>query len=154
MSKIIPILFLVIILCECNCSKKNEKTMNNNDKIKIIENFIHAYNTFDINGMLKNIHKDIKFENISNGQIELATHGIDDFKKQAEYAMTYFKKRREKIIDINFEGDRIVLNIDYYGILAKDLSDELKSGDTIRLKGKSIFKFKDNKIISIQDINE
>ena len=154
MIKIIPILFLVIILSECNYSMKDEKAMSNKDKIKIIENFIHAYNTFDMNGMLKDIHKNIKFENISNGQIDLVTNGIDEFKEQAEHAKTYFKERRERILNINIEDDRIEVNIDYFGILAKDLSDELKSGDTLRLKGRSIFKFKEGKIISIQDISE
>ena len=128
--------------------------MNNDNKIKTIENFIHSYNTFNIEGMLKDIHEDIIFENMSNGQIDTITTGIDEFKKQAASSITYFKERQEKIIDINFEEDRIELNIDYFGILAKDLSVDLKSGDTLRLKGKSIFRFKDNKIISIQDITE
>ena len=128
--------------------------MNNKDKQKIIESFIHAYNTFDLDGMLKNIHRDILFENISKGQVDLKTEGIDEFKKQAEYAMIYFEKRREKITNINFEGDRVELDIDYLGILAKDLSNELKSGDTLKLKGKSIFRFQDNKIRGIRDIIE
>lgn len=51
------------------------------NKRKIIENFIHAYNTFDINGMLKDLHENIKFENISNEQVDLTTNGIEEFKK-------------------------------------------------------------------------
>ena len=154
MRKIFPILLLIIFLCKCNYSKKNGKAMNNYDKIITIERFIQAYNSFDIDGMLKDIHDDIKFENITNGRIDLATNGIDEFKKQVESAATYFKVRQEKVIDVNFKEDKIEVNIDYFGILDKDLSDDLKSGDTLRLKGKSIFKFKDNKIISIQDITE
>ena len=127
--------------------------MDNKDKKMIIENFIHAYNSFDIDGMLKDLHEDIKFENISNGQVNLTTNGIEELRNQAEQAKTFFKERQSKIIDMNFKEDRVEVNIDYFGILAKDLPNGLKSGDTLKLKGKSIYKFKNNKIISIQDIS-
>lgn len=127
--------------------------MNDQDKLKVIENYIHAYNHFDLDGMLRDIHKDIRFENISGGKIDLTTRGIDDFKVQAEYAMTYFKERRQKILKINFYEDRIELDIDFFCVLAVDLSEKLKSGDTLKLKGKSIFTFKENKIIGIHDFS-
>lgn len=43
---------------------------------KIIENYIDAYNSFDIDRMLSDMHKDIKFENISNGEVNLTTNGL------------------------------------------------------------------------------
>lgn len=60
---------------------------------KIIENYIDAYNIFDIDRMLSNMHDDIKFENISNGGINLTTNGIEAFKSQAEQAKQLFKER-------------------------------------------------------------
>lgn len=37
------------------------------------------------------------------------------------------------------------MGIDYSGILAVDLSNDLKIGDIIELKGNSVFRFKDDK---------
>lgn len=47
---------------------------------KTIENYIDAYNSFDIDRMFLDMHDDIKFENISNGEINLATDGIVELK--------------------------------------------------------------------------
>jgi ketosteroid isomerase-like protein len=128
--------------------------MNKNQiRQEIIEDFINAYNTFDINGMLKDLHEDIKFENISDGRVNLKTDGIEKFKKQAENTREYFKEREQKIIDLKFKEEIIEVKIKYLGILAKDLPNGLKSGDTLRIEGKSIFRFRDDKIISIQDIS-
>lgn len=126
---------------------------NNDEKLEMIKNFIHAYNTFDIKGMIKDLHQNIKFENITNGQVDLGTNGIEKFMKQAEFAVDFFKEREVRIIEIKFEDDRIEVFIDYFGILSKDVPDGPNAGDTLRLKGKSIYKFKDNKIICIQDIS-
>ena len=69
---------------------------------KIIENYIDAYNSFDIDRMLSHIHDDIKFENISNGEINLTTNGIAELRNQAEQAKGLFKERKQKITDIKF----------------------------------------------------
>lgn len=120
---------------------------------KIIENYIDAYNSFDIDRMLLDMHDDIKFENISNGEINLATNGIVELRNQAEQAKHLFKERKQKITDIKFDADTVEVKIDYSGVLAVDCSNEMKIGDTIELKGSSIFRFEDNKIIELKDIS-
>jgi len=120
---------------------------------KIIENYIDAYNSFDIDRMLSDMHDDIKFENISNGEVNLATNGIEELRNQAELARRLFRERKQTITDIKFNADRVEVKIDYRGILAVDFSNELKTGDVIELKGSSVFRFKDNKIIEIKDIS-
>ncbi|MBK6266203.1 nuclear transport factor 2 family protein [Marivirga sp. S37H4] len=120
---------------------------------KIIENYIQAYNRFDIEKMLIDMHDGIVFENISNGEVNLSTAGIVAFKEQAEKAKGIFKERKQKITDFHFYNDQVNVDIDYNGILAVDLINDLKSGDRIELKGQSAFKFKDNKIIEIKDIS-
>lgn len=120
---------------------------------KIIENYIDAYNSFDIDRMLSDMHDDIKFENVSNGEVNLATNGIEELRNQAELARRLFRERKQTITDIKFNADRVEVKIDYRGILAVDFSNELKTGDVIELKGSSVFRFKDNKIIEIKDIS-
>lgn len=120
---------------------------------KIIENYTDAYNSFDIDRMLSDMHDDIKFENISNGEVNLATNGIEELRNQAELARRLFRERKQTITDIKFNADRVEVKIDYSGVLAVDFSNELKTGDVIELKGSSVFRFKDNKIIELKDIS-
>lgn len=145
---------LIIIFSGCHYSGKNKQAMENKDKQKIIEHFVDAYNRFDVTGMIKDLHQNIIFENISNGQVDLTTKGIHEFKKQAEDTKTYFKERHMKITDMVFGSGCVEVTIDYMGILAKDLPGGLKSGDTLRLNGRSVYRFRDNKIINIKDISD
>jgi hypothetical protein len=95
--------------------------------------------------MLSDMHEDIKFENFSNGEINLKTNGITKFRNQAEKAKILFKERKQKIMDIKFNADTVEVKIDYCRTLAVEFSDELKKGEIIELKGNSIFRFKDDK---------
>ncbi len=45
-----------------------------------------AYNSFDIDSMPTHMHVDIRFENISSGEINLTTNGIAELRNQAEQA--------------------------------------------------------------------
>ena len=49
------------------------------------------------------------------------------------------------------KNDTASIEIEYEGVLSKDILNGLKSGERIKLKGKSIFKFKDDKIVSLWD---
>jgi hypothetical protein len=127
--------------------------MKNKLYLGIIENYIQAYNQFDINGMLSDMHDEVRFENISNGEITLSTKGIIELRNQAEQAKKIFKEREQKITNITFYEDEVEVAIDYSGILAVDIPNGPKAGDKIELKGKSIFRFENDKIIELKDIS-
>ncbi len=118
---------------------------------QVIENYINAYNNFDIEGMIADLDENIVFENISNGKIDLKTEGLAAFEKQADTAKQYFQQRKQTIEHWEFNESTVSIGIDYEAILAIDLPSGLKSGDTLRLKGKSIFEFDEAKIIKITD---
>jgi ketosteroid isomerase-like protein len=120
---------------------------------QIIGNYIKAYNRFDIEGMLADMHENIVFENISNGEVTLTTKGITQLKNQAEQAGQYFKEREQRITKVEYMGDIVEIDIEYKAILAVDLPNGLKAGDKLELTGKSIFRFKDHKIIELKDIS-
>jgi ketosteroid isomerase-like protein len=126
--------------------------MNNNLYQDIIENYIEAYNNFDIERMLADMHDNVRFENISGEEVNLITNGIAELKIQAEKARQYFKEREQKITDIRFRSHRVEIEIDYKGILAIDIPGGPKAGDKIELKGRSVFTFRGFKIIELQDI--
>ncbi|UZR94191.1 nuclear transport factor 2 family protein [Chondrinema litorale] len=122
-------------------------------KKEMIENYIQGYNSFDVKVMLRDLHHDVVFKNIANGEVTLETEGFEAFKNQAEQAKSFFTEREQKIMSFDEKEDYIEIAIDYTGKLAIDLPDGLKIGDTLNLKGKSVFHFKDDKIITIQDIS-
>lgn len=120
---------------------------------KIVVEYIKAYNEFNVDEMLRNIHEDVIFRNIANGEINLELNGKDRLKKQAEEALNLFDEREMKITAQKIEGIILENKIDFKGVLALDMLDGPKKGEMIELKGKSLFKFKDNKIILIEDIS-
>lgn len=127
--------------------------ISNQEKQKIVEEYVNAYNNFDIEGMLKNLHENVVFRNISNGIVDLMTIGIDEFERQAEEAKLMFSARSQKITETEFEKDKVEVGIDYKGTLAIDLPNGLTAGNEFQLSGKSVFRFSDGKIIEIEDIH-
>ena len=117
----------------------------------IIEAYIKAYNSFDIEGMTKNLADDIVFENVSNGNVDLRTEGLAAFTEQAKAATQYFKERKQTIESWTLQDSIVEIGISYQAILAIDLPNGLKVGDTLELTGTSIFKFSDEKIKHITD---
>ncbi len=117
----------------------------------IIDKYIQAYNSFDIDGMLALMHDDVEFKNISGGNINLTTNGIKELRSAAEQAKSIFESRYQKINKYNFENDTASIEIDYEGVLSKDIPNGLKSGERLKVNGKSVFKFKDGKIVSLLD---
>ncbi|MCD1163380.1 nuclear transport factor 2 family protein [Peribacillus frigoritolerans] len=118
---------------------------------KIIENYIMAYNSFDIERMVKLLHKEIMFRNFTNGEMNTETRGIQEFKELAEKSSKIFSSRRQTVIDYNAIEDKAEVQIEYEAILAVDLPNGLNSGDKIQLKGKSIFGLNEGKISLIED---
>jgi ketosteroid isomerase-like protein len=118
---------------------------------RIIQEYIRSYNSFDVEGIVKLLNKDIEFRNISNGEINTETKGIQKFRELAEKSAEIFSSRRQEIIDFQYFDNRVVIEIDYEGVLAIDLPNGLKAGDKIELKGRSIFIINNGKISSIED---
>ena len=128
--------------------------MTEAERKTLVENYIRAYNRFDIAGMLENLDEKIVFKNISSGELTLELEGLDAFRKQAEYSASLFSEREQTIEKFVFtEEEDCEINIDYQAKLAADLPNGLRAGEEINLKGKSKFRFFGGKIIEIQDIS-
>jgi hypothetical protein len=127
--------------------------MENQIYKQIIEKYIDSYNHFDTETMLSDMDNDICFENISNGQTTLTLHGKEALKNQVQQVNHYFKSRKQTVSNYIFYNEKVEITIDYTAILAIDLPKGLKAGETFSTKGKSIFTFKNNKIIELKDIS-
>ncbi|PUB29517.1 hypothetical protein C8J95_106170 [Elizabethkingia sp. YR214] len=122
-------------------------------KEHIIRSYINAYNQFDIPGMVANLHDNIIFKNIQDGETNLLLQGKKEFRQQAELAKTYFTERQQNIISVKHSEDQTEIEIDYFAVLAADMPNGLKKGNELKLTGKSIFRFSDDRIIELTDIS-
>lgn len=127
--------------------------LNNQQKQFMVENYIKAYNAFDVDGMMTNLHENVSFKNISNGQTTLALEGSEAFREQATQALAFFTTREQRIMQIQVKEAQVTVEIDYQGVLAQDLPNGPKAGETLQLNGQSVFCFEADKIVEIQDIS-
>lgn len=117
----------------------------------IIEKYIEAYNSFDIERMVGLLHKDVLFRNFSNGEVNTETNGIQQFKELAEQSSKLFSSRCQTVTKYSAVDEKVEALINYEGILAVDLPNGLKSGDKLQLQGRSVFEVKEGKISLIED---
>jgi len=120
-------------------------------KIDLVRKFIAAYNSLNVESMLSYLHPEIEFKNISNGVENAHTKGIEEFKGLANNSIQLFKEREQSITSYTESDDEVNVEINFRGILAIDLPDGFKSGETLVMTGKSTYIFKDNLIILLVD---
>ena len=124
--------------------------MNSTNEL-LIGKFIKAYNVFDIDSMLVLLHPEVRFKNISGGEVNVQTSGKLEFEKLARQSAALFKEREQKIISYKEDHDKVSVEIKYHAVLAADLPNGLKNGNIIDIAGKSEYVIKDGLIYSIVD---
>lgn len=120
-------------------------------ELNLIKTYIEGYNSFDVDKMLSVLNKDIVFENYTNNSLTLKLDGINQFKEQAEKVLLFFSERKQEIEEIISKEESYEVHLKYTATLQVDLSEELKKGNQLNLKGKSIFFFQDDTITKIED---
>ncbi|RKE55362.1 nuclear transport factor 2 family protein [Sphingobacterium detergens] len=124
-----------------------------NDRTEKIFRYVEAYNKMDVEDMVANFDDGIIFQNIMNDEKTMELQGIEEFKKQAIEALSYFSEREQTIESITHTHSSTEITINYRAIAAIDFPNGLKKGDEINLKGKSIFEFSAHgKIVRLTDI--
>ncbi|WP_133271476.1 nuclear transport factor 2 family protein [Hymenobacter radiodurans] len=127
--------------------------MEASDSKQLVQAYIEAYNRFDVDGMVRHLHEEVEFRNIANGEVNLTTTGKESFRQQAEKAKQYFSQREQRVTDWQIADNRVEVLIDYTAVAAMEFPNGLKQGDTLQLKGKSVFQFAGGQITSIDDIS-
>ena len=120
---------------------------------ELIDNYLEGYNCFDVAGMLSCLHRDVVFENVSDGIVTLRTDGKAAFEAQAAQALALFTERNQSVRAFRLHADCAKVDIDYSAITATDWPNGWKAGTMFRLTGQSVFTFRDGLIASIQDIS-
>ena len=101
--------------------------------------------------MIKLLHADIVFRNIAAGDVNTQSTGRREFRQLAEQSKAFFTSRQQVPSNFSFTGDQANIDIAYQGVLAVDLPNGLKAGETLKLGGRSEFTFKDGLLIAISD---
>lgn len=125
-----------------------------NDRSEKIFRYLDAYNKMDVENMIADFDDEIVFLNLMNGEKTMELRGIEEFKKQAIEALSYFSEREQSIETMTHSHISTEIIINYRAIAAIDFPNGLKKGDEIKLKGKSVFEFSaDGKISKLTDIS-
>lgn len=125
-----------------------------NDRTTKIFRYVQAYNSMEVKNMIADFSDDIIFQNVMNGEKTMELQGLEEFKKQAIEALSYFSDRKQVIESITHNYSTTDISIAYRAIAAMDFPNGLKKGDEINLKGKSIFEFSaEGKISRLTDIS-
>lgn len=125
--------------------------METHEKRALIEYYLDAYNSFDVKRMVTAFHPDIEFKNFSGGKVSAIASGIEQFRVLAEKSEKMFSSRQQSIKAFEATGDQASIEIEYAGVLAVDLPNGMKAGETLQLTGHSDFIFQDQKIYRLTD---
>lgn len=122
----------------------------------LIRRYIAAYNRMDVPGMMALLHDVIVFENVSSTNGITATSGKADFEVLARQSLSVFRGRRQTIRSLTLGERTAAVEIDYEAVLNIDLptgwnAEPLKAGETMQLRGVTMFAFSDGKIARISD---
>lgn len=126
--------------------------MTEQDKRDLITQYLDAYNTFDVDGMIATLHPDVEFKNVSGGEVNASASGRGEFRTMAEKATQLFESREQTMTSLEVDDDgSITIDVSYEGTLAADVPGGMHAGESIRLDGRSTFDFADGKIAQIVD---
>ena len=125
--------------------------MNEKEKCELIERYIQAYNSFDVDGMMATVHPEVEFTNISGGEISASASGDVELRQLAEQGTKLFSSRCQTVTSYEFHAKGVWVTIVYEGILASDLPNGMKAGEKLKLDGRSEFEFTAGKISRIVD---
>lgn len=117
----------------------------------LIQQYLAAYTTLDIPGMLALLAPDVVFENYTNDQLTASAIGIDQFRALAEQSSGLFAEREQQLTALREWPARAVAGIAFRGVLAADVPGGPRAGTVIELDGKSEFEFRDGLITRIVD---
>jgi hypothetical protein len=128
-----------------------EEKMIAAEQKRLIEGFLDAYNSFDVDGMVKLLHPDCMFQNISGQEITASARGLAEFRELAEKSKALFSSRCQKVLYFESAGAKATVGIAFEGRLRADLPNRLKAGDALKLEGKSVYEFQDGLICGLTD---
>ena len=119
----------------------------------LIEQFLAAYNRFEIDGMVELVDPEIEFRNVSGGDLDTVALGKEEFRELAEQSAFLFSSRSQTPSNFQVNDDVVSVDINFTGTLATDIPDGPKAGDELQVMGRSEFEFRDGMIFRLTDFS-
>jgi ketosteroid isomerase-like protein len=119
----------------------------------LIQDYIDAYNRFDVDGMLACVHPEIQFKNVSNGVVTAEADGIEALRRMAEQSKTLFSERNQTVLAFESGNGQVAVSVAFRAVPVVDLPGGMKRGQELKLTGRTEFRFKAGKIRRITDIS-
>ena len=125
--------------------------MDTNQAKALIDQFLDAYNRFEIDGMVELVDPEIEFRNVSGGDLDTAAIGRDEFRELAEQSAFLFSSRKQTPTNFQLNDEVATVDIDFTGTLATDIPNGPKAGEELHVTGRSEFEFRNDKIYRLTD---
>lgn len=126
--------------------------MNLEEKRSVVDCYVHAFNSFDVEAMISVLQPEITYTCISNGKTVYAVNGIEEFRDLGGLWKNLFSSRKLTIMELYEKGNQIIMEISCSTVMATQSTGGLKAGETLIQEGVSEMSFRDDKILSITEI--
>lgn len=118
----------------------------------LVEQYVSAYNDFDVDGMAALLDEDVEFQNVRDGTVTASASGINEFILLAEKATVAFLRREQTILSFTSDGEQSArAQIAFTGTLANDVPGLGEVGDDVSMMGQTEFEFTNGTITAIRD---
>lgn len=120
-------------------------------KRETIGSYIDAYNAGDVESMLVLLTPDVRFENYFNDTLTASSSGTSEFRQVAQLGKLQFPKREQRVVDVRVDGEQALAQIEFEGLLSRDLPEGSIAGATVHLRGTTEFTFAGELIARVVD---
>lgn len=118
----------------------------------IIQNYLDAYNSKDVDALMDCVADTVVFENVSNSGQSIKIEGRDAFAQLAHQAAAMFVSRNQSVRMAVVDGNNAALEVDWTGTPAVDLGT-MKAGVEVAMRGASFITISDGKLARIVDLS-
>lgn len=119
----------------------------------LIDEYIAAYNAMDVPRMLRTLHPEVSFRNVSGGNVTHSADGIDAFEQLATSSLQLFQSRQQVVTAYEQHGNLVTMKVAFSGVLAQDLAEGLRSGTTMTMNGHTEIELEDGLIRRLTDVS-
>lgn len=126
--------------------------MNIEEKRSVIDRYVHAFNSFDVDTMVSVLHPEISYTCISNGTTVFSAAGIEEFRTLGELWQKLFSSRKLTVIELYEKANLTILEISCSAVWAIESPDGMKAGETLVQEGVAEISFREEKLLGIIEI--
>ncbi|MEO0912815.1 MAG: nuclear transport factor 2 family protein [Pseudomonadota bacterium] len=116
-----------------------------------IDAYIRAYNAKDVDGMMRCLAEDVRFENHSSGEVTAEADGRAAFEEMARFGAAAFETREQVVTHAITVADTTLAEISYRAVVAEDLPNGWTKGQALAFEGASLFVVREGKIVRLVD---